>query len=193
MKITMMTAMLVVIEISARGDQVTVYVQDASVVPARVMSGAQSLANEMFAGAGVTIDWHRYRPSPSQSRRAGSIFIEMCTNTPRQRMPRALAFAVPDAGGHITVFYDRIKEAAQFEMSNKPLLAHVLVHEIAHILQGNERHSEGGVMKATWSLKDIKAMRWRPLSFGAEDVRSIRAGLAVRDDAESRISVYPAP
>lgn len=108
-------------------------------------------------------------------------------------MPKALAFAVPDAGGHITVFYDRIKVAAQFELTSNPLLAHVLVHEISHILQGNAKHSEGGIMKATWSQKDIRAMRWRPLAFGEEDVESIRAGLAKRADAELAISVYPDP
>ena len=153
----------------------------------------QVLANEILAGAGVEVDWHRHRPSPSKSRRESSILVEMCTNTPRHILPGALAFAVPDEGGHITVFYDRIKEAAQFEFWDVPLLAHVFVHEIAHILEGSEKHSNGGVMKATWSQKDIRSMRWRPLVFGQEDVEAIKAGLAERADAESPISLYPAP
>ena len=153
----------------------------------------QVLANEILAGAGVEVDWHRHRPSPSKSRRESSILVEICTNTPRHILPGALAFAVPDEGGHITVFYDRIKEAAQFEFWDVPLLAHVFVHEIAHILEGSEKHSDGGVMKATWSQKDIRSMRWRPLVFGQEDVEAIKAGLAERADAESPISLYPAP
>ena len=191
MKILVMMALLVVIEIGAQADQVTVYVQDAPVVPARALSQAQILANQIFAGAGVIIDWHGYEPS--QSRGEGSILGEVCANTPKHRMPGALAFAIPVAGGHITVFYDRIQEASQFELTYAPLLAHVLVHEIVHILEGSEKHSNGGVMKATWSQKDIRSMRWRPLVFGQEDVEAIKAGLAERTDAESPISLFPAP
>jgi hypothetical protein len=193
MKIVAMIAIAVVSEIGAWGADVTVYVHDPSVVPARELIRAQALANEIFASAGVKIDWRQYKPSPSLSRPEESIFVEMRTNTPKRRMPRSLAFAVPDAGGHITVFYDRIKEAAQFELTSTPLLAHVLVHEITHMLEGSEKHSDGGIMKATWSQKDIKAMRWRPLPFGEEDVESIRAGVAKRADAQMAISVYPAP
>jgi hypothetical protein len=192
MKLIQIMAM-VVIAIGARADQVTVYVQNPSVVPSLALSQAQVLANEIFAAAGLKIDWHRYTASPSQSRREGSILVEVCTKTPRHRLPGALAFAVPDAGGHITVFYDRIKEAAQIEFWDVSLLAHVFVHEIAHILEGSEKHSDGGVMKATWSQKDITSMRWRPLVFSQEDVEAIKAGLAERADAESPVSVYPAP
>ena len=53
-------AIVVMTQVGARADQVTVYVQDASVIPARPLSKAQVLANEIFAGAGVEIDWHRY-------------------------------------------------------------------------------------------------------------------------------------
>jgi hypothetical protein len=193
MKIVAMMAMAVVIEIGARADGVAVYVHDPSVVPAREMIRAQVLANEIFASVGVRIDWRQSKPSPTPSRSTGSIYVEMRTSTPKRRMPKALAFAIPDAGGHITVFYDRIKEAAQFEPTSNPLLAHVLVHEIAHILKGNAKHSDGGIMKATWSQKDIRAMRWRPLPFGGEDVESIKAGLAERADGQLAISVYPAP
>jgi hypothetical protein len=188
-----MLAVVVTTQVGVRADDVTVYVQDASVIPAGSLRRAQVLANEIFAGAGVEVDWHRYRPFPSNSWRKSSILVEMCTNTPRHRLPGALAFAVPDAGGHITVFYDRIKGAAQFEFTEVPLLAHVFVHEIAHILEGSEKHSDGGVMKATWSQKDIRSMRWRPLVFGQEDVKAIKAGLGERADVESPIRVYPAP
>jgi hypothetical protein len=188
-----MLAIVLTMEIGARAHEVTVYVQDALLIPVGSLRRAQVLANEIFVGAGVEVNWHRYRPAPWKSRRASSILVVVCTNTPRQRLPSALAVAVPDGGGHITVFYDRIKKAAEFEPTYIPLLAHVFVHEIAHIVEGSEMHSDGGVMKATWSQKDIRSMRWRPLVFGQEDVEAIKAGLAKRADAESPISVYPAP
>ena len=61
------------------------------------------------------------------------------------------------------------------------VLAHVLVHEITHILQGLSRHSESGVMKARWDSQDFAQMSWKPLPFTAEDVDLIQRGLAARD------------
>ena len=60
------------------------------------------------------------------------------------------------------------------------LLAHVLVHEIAHILEGVNTHSESGIMKALWSDEDLFEMMKKPLTFTASDIRIIRFGLEVR-------------
>ncbi len=59
----------------------------------------------------------------------------------------ALAFARPYEGVHITLFYDRVQAVTEPELTGT-VLAHVLVHEITHILQGTCRHSATGVMKA---------------------------------------------
>ncbi len=191
MKLIAKMAILVTVGTGARAEPVSVCMQNNSVVPARVMTGTQVLANEIFAAASVEIQWHRCEPSLAQSRHAGLIWIEMSAKTPKKRMPGVLAFTLLGVQGRITVFYDRVREATQFELTPNALLAHVLVHEIAHILQGSSRHSDGGVMKATFTPKDIKAMRHGPLRFGAEDVQSIRAGLAERTDAAEVVTVFP--
>jgi hypothetical protein len=74
------------------------------------------------------------------------------------------------------VFLDRIEE---FECS-AIVLAHVLVHEITHVLQSIGRHSGSGVMKAEWSRRDYAEMRHRPLPFAAEDVDLIARALSSR-------------
>jgi len=56
----------------------------------------------------------------------------------------------------------------------------VLVHEITHILQGVDRHSAQGVMKAQWDDNDYSAMAWKPLPFSPIDVELINRGLATR-------------
>jgi hypothetical protein len=58
------------------------------------------------------------------------------------------------------------------------LLAHVLVHEITHILEGIPHHSQDGVMKAHWTPQDIVRMASRPLPFDPQDVALIQYGLA---------------
>jgi hypothetical protein len=60
------------------------------------------------------------------------------------------------------------------------LLAHVLVHEITHLLEGIDRHSESGVMKAHWSSDDTLEMAWKPLAFTEEDKYLIHRGLKLR-------------
>ena len=57
------------------------------------------------------------------------------------------------------------------------ILAHVMVHEITHVLQGVSRHSESGVMKATWTMKEYGEMLPKPLPFTDDDVLLIRLGL----------------
>ena len=109
--------------------------QGLSVVPVPVLSRAQALANEIFAGVEVKIDWRRGQPTRSQSRSEKPIVVEMLTDTPRELKPGALAFARPYEGVHIDVFYDRVRAATEPELTPN-VLAHVLVHEITHVLQG---------------------------------------------------------
>lgn len=191
MKTIAIMAILGVMGTGARAEPVMVCMQNNSVVPPHVLSRAQVLADEMFASAGVEIWWHGCEPSPAQSPGGRSIRIEMYDKTPKRRMPGVLAFTLPDEREHITVYYDRVQQATQFELTPSDLLGHVLVHEITHILQGGARHSNGGVMKPTYTQKDIKAMRHGPLPLGAEDVQSIKAGLAERRGADELVSVFP--
>jgi len=178
MKIMPMMVMAVVMETGVRADEVTVYVQGLSAVPAPVLGRAQALANEIFDGAEVKIDWRRGQPT-SQSRSEKPIVVEMITDTPRGLKPGALAFARPYEGVHITVFYDRVRAATEPELTPN-VLAHVLVHEITHILQGTCRHSATGVMKAHWTHTDYMEMGQKPLSFTEEDFQLIRTGLVAR-------------
>jgi len=60
------------------------------------------------------------------------------------------------------------------------VLAHVMVHEIAHVLQGVCRHSDSGIMKAEWSPRELREMSFKALPFAREDVGLIYLGLAVR-------------
>ena len=65
------------------------------------------------------------------------------------------------------------------------LLAHVLVHEIAHILQGINRHSDEGVMKAHWDANDYHLMQSKPLFFTPKEIDLIQLGVATREEHAS--------
>jgi len=157
----------------------TVYVRaaigDSSLFP--ILMRAQGAASGMFATAGVQINWRTGRAKESEPGRP--ILIDFTSNTPETFNRGALAYALVFEGDHIRVFYDRIKDPSRPQATSL-LLAHVMVHEIAHILEGIDGHSDHGIMKAFWTADDVVQLVYQPLPFDPHDVLLIRSGLANR-------------
>src|SRR5262245_52400713 len=109
----------------------------------RLEHGAKVVSSDIFAGIGVKIRWHSPRQCPAEA-----ILIIFSHETPALLLPGALAYAMPFEGTQITVFYDRVKDRPG---PVSGVLGHVIAHEVAHILQGQVRHSESGIMKAHWT------------------------------------------
>lgn len=179
MTITAMTAMAVIAGVAAQAREpgqaaerkVTVCMDSDSIDPS-VTLRAKGIASKMFSSVGVTLDWRHNCP-------AEGIRISLSDHSLAKRLPNAFAYALPYEGTHIVIFYDRIAVVAK--PSNRPnVLAHVLVHEITHILQGVERHSGEGIMKASWDGGDYSAMSWKPLAFTPEDIVLLHNGMARR-------------
>jgi hypothetical protein len=140
------------------------------------VDSAAAKATSMFLSAGVKLDWHGEagfcKGNPA------AMVVRFTTSTPKAFHPGALAYALPYEGVHIQMFYDRI---AQSDPDLVPsLMASVIVHEITHILQGIDRHSTGGIMKAVWTSSDYTQMKHGMLRFTAMDVEMIRDGFAAR-------------
>jgi len=141
------------------------------------LTGAEKLAQKMLAGIGVETEWRGNSCS-----KGGDIVITLSYQTPASKLPGAFAYSLAYEGRHIEVFWDRVLRKVPSAVA-PILLAHVLVHEIAHILQGVSRHSETGVMKAAWNPDDYFQMRRKPLEFTEDDVRLIHRGIAARSVA----------
>jgi hypothetical protein len=136
---------------------------------------AEQIASKMFADAGVTVDWRLgLAGCPEQG-----ILIGLSGQAPVDLPADALGYALAYEGSHIVIFYDRLQRRVQAAQISS-LLAHVLVHEMTHILQGISRHSGQGIMKAHWDGPDYQVMRFKPLSFTPEDIHLIHRGLADR-------------
>jgi hypothetical protein len=135
---------------------------------------AQELAARMFANIGISLEWKPSKPAAESSPRP--IIIELTSVAPSSCEPGALGAAQPYEGSHITVFLDRIERMEYPSF----VLAHVLVHEITHIVQGISRHSDTGVMKAHWTARDLCEMRRRRLPFTPVDLELIHQGLSAR-------------
>ena len=151
--------------------KLTVYLLDKANDGYLNYTQAETLASRMFAVIGISLEWTKGKPADESPQQP--IIIEMVRRTPTNLMPGSLAYAVPE-GSHITVFIDRIEQMR----APSNVLAHVMVHEITHFLQGIGRHSATGVMKEVWTAADFGGMRLRPLSFTPLDIDLIYSALA---------------
>jgi len=140
------------------------------------VADAVSKASSLLLSAGVKLEWHG-EVSFCQGQRDAMVVSFMASN-PKTFHPGALAYALPYEGVHIQVFYDRIAGADPELVPS--LMANAIVHEITHILQGIDRHSTGGIMKAVWTTSDYTLMKRSQLRFTTLDAEMIHDGFAAR-------------
>jgi hypothetical protein len=156
--------------------EVHIFVRGSQHVDLLVVHGAQQRASEMLRSAGIQIVW-----------KIGRLDHAACCNpqlvleygTDHSRAPDVMAYAFPYGNGSrgIKILYHRI--VAKRRRPEK-VLAHVIVHEVTHMLQGFARHSDSGIMKAHWGPEDYQQIEQSPLAFTAEDINLIQLGVAKR-------------
>ena len=152
------------------------------------VADATAKASSLFLSAGVKLDWH-HEVSDCKGR-PDTMVVSFRAMTPKAFHPGALAYAFPYEGVHIEVFYDRVAQADPALLPS--LMANVIIHEMTHILQGIDRHSASGVMKALWTSSDYTLMKRGLLRFTAVDVEMIRDGFAARTAGGTKGSVVAA-
>jgi hypothetical protein len=142
------------------------------------LNWAKGVTSLIFADAGVRIKWRCGEPDRWET--PMPILINLTSHTPDELLPGALAYARVFEGVHIRIFLDRLRPGATDPRVGTFLLAHVMAHEITHILEGTDRHSGVGVMKCRWSSAEINRMTVKPLLLAPEDVKLIHHGLLLR-------------
>jgi hypothetical protein len=177
MKIVALTAIMLAAGSLAAGSEGSVsgyrVIVCSTSEPGTWPGNAHLLTKRMFADIGVKLEWLYTGRCP-----AGALQISLLSPTPSGLQPGALGYAMPGEGTHIVIFLDRVQ--AQPSGNSARVLAHVMAHEITHILQGFGRHSLTGLMKAHWEPKDLRDMRSETLPFTREDVDLIYQGLERR-------------
>jgi hypothetical protein len=155
----------------AEDRKVTVYVQNTEIPGLVTLCVAKGVATRIFADIGVRIAWKAGVP-PTTDR--GVLVVTFDRFVPAAFHPGALAYARPfDRGAAIHLLYNRIEAAAPRQLVPS-ILAHVMAHEIGHVLRGDDGHATAGVMKAQFSVEDFHAMSVHRLSFTSTDAAMIR-------------------
>jgi hypothetical protein len=159
--------------------EIKVYVENRGELTKGTIVNAEAVVDAVLAKAGVAAEWHNQgAPDAGQVRRERAIVVRVLARTAEGYHPGALAEAFLNEGVEIHVFGDRLMSKPRQLL--QVILGYVLTHEIAHLLEGVARHSEGGIMKSHWGPKDHDEMRFGRLAFEPEDLALIRSGLALR-------------
>jgi hypothetical protein len=136
----------------------------------------------MFAIAGVAVEWRPVVPGAEQTDPVASSW-----NSRGIRRPTAIRPPALPRRWHIVVLYDRILTHTRDNPRYRPMiLAHVMTHEITHVLQGINRHSAMGVMKARWDAEDFLNMTFSPLPFTTSDIDLLHTALRLQQTSEAR-------
>ena len=197
MRKAMIVGMALLAAMNARGGrapektqyQLDLYLQDGSGVDPSLLHRARLMTIRMFEEIGVRVRWQVGEPRPALGPAAtcGSpqshkeVVVRMVSREPQDSYRGALGYSAPYAqsGVRVTIFYDRVLRMSKVGSNGlgPALLAHVLAHEIAHVLQGIARHSEEGMMKAQWTVDDQSQMQIKPLPFTPFDAELIHFAL----------------
>jgi hypothetical protein len=85
-----------------------------------------------------------------------------------------MSVAGRDGGTYATVFLKPAAEkAADANLPRSTVLAYAAVHEIGHLLLGNQAHASQGLMRATWGTGDFEAMAQNRFHFSREQTREL--------------------
>lgn len=177
MRITLV-AMAAATMLSLDAQTIAVYIKDSAAVKPVDLSRAMVKAAELLSAAGVGIEWHRGEPSSRNQDFRPPILVHIVSGIPDYPHSGALAFAQAYEGVHLTILYDRVLQT--MPESPQVILGYVLAHEITHLLEGICRHSDSGVMKATWNRADYFKMRRGGFALDGEDIDLIHLGMQWR-------------
>ena len=144
---------------------------------------AKTRVTGIFETIAIRVVWHpgTWPTLPGSGRM--EIGIRMVERAPAGVPAVVMASAHPfgASGRTIVLYQDRIEHLLKsVPAAANMLLAYVFAHELAHVMQGLDRHAESGIMSAFWSPSDTADICANRLSFSPADVHLIRDGVAAR-------------
>lgn len=169
--------------------QLTVSIYDYSSADPSTLAHARRSVVAAFAAVGVAVEWGERCARPeclhSQARSvppAGqvaelTVYIFAEERTP-QHYAKPVMGAAPIGSYLAYAYFDRVRAFAfERDLFLGTVLGHVIAHEMGHLLL-REGHTAFGLMRATWTSKDLHAMQQGRLGFTPEQGARIRAEVA---------------
>jgi hypothetical protein len=185
---------------------VTIHFQNCAGVDEKALAEAGKVVTEIFRKAGVESRWDdgtlisETRPESPIAKIAQG--LSQLSNIWVNIYPRSMAegFGLPSnvmgfAPGTernrtvVDVFYNRVEAVYQKQTKARlrgvnatmtQILAHVIAHEIGHVLLNIPSHSATGIMRGDWDLKDLSDAAYGYLVFTPQQAEVIRSDVIRR-------------
>ena len=156
---------------------------DAFGVPAGSLHAAEGVVERTMNHSGVAVAW--VVCPCGQPPRAGELLIGI------QRAPRGvpgsgtLGYASVDTelkrGWLATIFADRVTTmATEAGIDVETLLGRAIAHEVGHLLLGTATHPPHGLMRARWSVDELRQNLGRDWLFSREEAAEMRGNVKAR-------------
>jgi hypothetical protein len=144
-------------------------------VPADVLEAARTELTRIYGRAGFELVWDR-RGAERPSTRV-TVKIVSYLPQPNRAAPYVMGVTVKHSDGRLAyvVFNEVVAFSRAHNVDLSTLLAHVIAHEVGHVLLPTGAHSPTGVMRATWDRSQIRDAQNGDLTFTAEEIHTIRA------------------
>lgn len=179
----------------SQGDEnitISVRIYNYANLDSRSLGEAQRRAAALLKRAGLTVEW---TPCPSsdgcsQPLGSGDIVLNLLSDKAGRRLLQSsdtLGLAVPGGSTSLGTAYVFVKKtddlaltgrfSIRYEIARAVVQAHVIAHEIGHLLLGPGSHSKDGIMSWPWTNTVIKRIAEMNLFFRVEESRLMRERL----------------
>jgi hypothetical protein len=189
-------------------DSLLVRVYDNAGILAASRGRAIKSADEIIARAGIAVQWHDCPAGAPLIRGAcaaapsGTDLAVRLVRAPKPHsQDRALGMAYIDSatgsGTLATVFVDRVERlAADGKADRWALVGRVMAHELGHLLLGTNSHSDDGLMREIWTVRELtrnRAVDWLFSRRQRDELRTARIGGKLLPLLADSGGVAPAP
>ena len=166
---------------------VTVRVYDVTALDGHARQSALDRASTALAAASVMITWRvcsaGAHASACDARLApGELAIRIVrlpgrTEPGGVRLGDALVDTYAGRGVLATIYLDRVLQLAkETGVDRNTLLGNAIAHELGHLLMATNVHGPVGLMRAFWSLDEMRNRRPTDWTFAPKDANAIHLG-----------------
>ncbi len=188
-----------------RRPKMTVCVYNYAQVSSHLLAAAEEEVTRIYLQAGVEVVWMLapLKGTAEEHQAASQIdsprwnyLLNLTTRAKAAKLPSSLdplGFAMPcaaeDAICRAYIFSDRIEEMAKEQSASEArILAHVMAHELGHLVLGPRCHSREGIMQGIWQSKAIARASRGILLFTAGQAEVIRVAIGRRNTSHHEVA-----
>ncbi len=177
--------------------KITVLVYDYAEVAAETQQGAEKVATQILAKAGIQTVWQECsqaelleQPECNRDSNPTKLVLRILPGSKAARAgyrfrSSICGFTVQHEGvgeGYlVTLFYACIEKTAENTgVAQSLIMGHMVAHEIGHLLLPIQGHFRRGIMRAKWDPKDWQRASREFVLFPGKQAELLRAGVLAR-------------